>query len=103
VLRGRASDATGVRSVEIALRRFEGRRCRWYDSRRRAFVLGACATPKFFRAVVNDFGWSFTFPSRVNPALGRYELRVRATDFVGHRTTAFTARAKTLTAFRIVR
>jgi hypothetical protein len=103
VLRGRVSDQTGVRSVELALRRLEGRRCRWYDSRRRAFLRGACARPKFFRAVVNDFAWSFTFPRKVVPAIGRYDLRVRATDLLGRRTTAFSARAKTLTAFRIVR
>jgi PKD domain len=47
VSRGRTSDDTGVRTVELALRRFEPRgRCRWYDSRRRAFVLGACAVPR---------------------------------------------------------
>jgi hypothetical protein len=102
VLRGRTSDATGVRSVELALRRFAGRRCRWYDGRR-AFVLGACATPRFFRAVINDFAWSYTFPRRIVPGTGSYELRARATDFLGHRTTAFTASAKTLARFRIVR
>jgi hypothetical protein len=103
-LRGRSSDDTGVRTVELALRRFEPRgRCRWYDSRRRAFVLGACAVPRFFRAVVNDFGWSFTFPRTVNPGLGRYELRARATDFNGRRTRAFSAAARTLIGFRMVR
>jgi hypothetical protein len=102
VLRGRTSDATGVRTVELALRRLEGRRCRWYDTRRRTFVVGGCTTPRFFRAVVNDFGWSYTFPRNVLPPLGRYELRARATDFLGHRTTALTSAARTLVAFRIV-
>jgi hypothetical protein len=102
VLRGRTSDATGVRSVELALRRFVGRRCRWYDGRR-AFLLGSCTSPRFFRAVINDFGWSYTFPRKIVPATGLYELRARATDFLGHRTTAFTAAAKTLARFRIVR
>ena len=102
VLRGRTADATGVRAVELALRRFEGRRCRWYDGRR-AFRLGSCATPRFFRAAIDDFAWSYTFPRRIVPAAGRYELRARATDFLGNRTTAFSASARTLARFRIVR
>jgi hypothetical protein len=99
--RGRVADATGVRRVELALRRFEGRRCRWYDGRR-SFVLGSCATPRFFRAAINDLGWSYTFPRKIVPRTGRYELRARATDFLGNRTTAFSSRAKTLAGFRIV-
>jgi len=101
VLRGRTSDATGVRSVELALRRFEGRRCRWYDGRR-TFTPGSCAAPRFFRAVINDFTWSYTFPRSIVPRSGHYELRARATDFLGHRTTAFSASARTLVGFRIV-
>jgi PKD domain-containing protein len=103
VLRGRASDASGVRSVEIALKRIEGRRCRWYDTRRRSFVRGSCATPRFFRAKLDDFAWSYTFPRGVNPATGRYELRARATDLKNNRSQAFSASAHTLAGFRIVR
>jgi hypothetical protein len=102
VLRGRTRDATGVRSVELALRRIVGRSCRWYDGRR-AFLLGSCTRPRFFRAVINDFAWSYTFPRRIVPGVGRYDLRARATDFRGNRTTAFSASARTLVGFRIVR
>ena len=102
VLRGRTRDATGVRAVELALRRFDGRRCRWYDGRR-AFLLGSCTRPRFFRAVIDDFAWSYTFPRRIVPGVGRYELRARATDFLGNRTTAFSASSRTLAGFRIVR
>jgi hypothetical protein len=101
VLRGRAADASGVKTIELALRRLEGRRCRWYDGRR-SFVFGPCGTPRFFRAVVNDFNWSYTFPRAVVPGLGSYELRARASDRLGNRTTAVSAQAKTLAGFRIV-
>jgi hypothetical protein len=102
VLRGRTRDATGVRAVELALRRIVGRRCRWYDGRR-AFLLGSCTKPRFFRAVIDDFAWSYTFPRKIVPGVGRYELRARATDFLGNRTTAFSASSRTLASFRIVR
>ncbi len=102
VLRGRTRDATGVRAVELALRRIVGRRCRWYDGRR-AFLLGSCTKPRFFRAVIDDFAWSYTFPRRIVPGVGRYELRARATDFLGNRTTGFSASSRTLARFRIVR
>jgi hypothetical protein len=102
VLRGRTADATGVRAVELALRRFEGRRCRWYDGRR-AFLLGSCTRPRYFRALIDDFAWSYTFPRKIVPGVGRYELRARATDFLGNRTTAFSASSRTLARFRIVR
>ena len=101
VLRGRTADATGVRAVELALRRFEGRRCRWYDGRR-AFRLGSCATPRFFRAAIDDFAWSYTFPQ---DRAGRGQVRAARPGhgLPGNRTTAFSAPPWTLAGFRIVR
>ncbi len=92
-----------MKSVEVALRRLAGRRCRWYYPSRGAFVRGSCAKPRFFKAVVNDFTWSYTFSRRVVPGIGRYQLRVRATDTKGNATKAFSSAAHTLVGFRIVR
>ncbi len=86
LLRGRTADPAGVRRVELALMRREGRRCRWYDGRG-AFRLGSCAAPVWFKAVLDDFDWRYAFPRRVRPRPGAYFAFVRATDYLGKRTT----------------
>jgi hypothetical protein len=86
-LRGRATDESGVRRVELALVRFEGRRCLWYDGRG-TFRAGLCTAPRWFRAVLDDFAWRYAFPPTVRPRPGAYRLAVRAADFLGHASTA---------------
>jgi hypothetical protein len=98
-LRGTTSDASGVRRVELALVRRQGRRCRWYDGRR-AFVPRACGSPLWFRAVIDDFAWRYVFPRRVRPATGSYSLLARATDVLGNRTGRVSAAARTSISFR---
>ena len=100
LLRGRATDPSGVRRVELALMRREGARCRWYDGRG-AFRLGRCNMPTWFRAVVDDAAWRYAFPRRVRPRPGAYFAFARGTDYAGNRTSAFT-RANAI-AFRYTR
>ncbi|MDX6671210.1 MAG: hypothetical protein QOI91_1573, partial [Solirubrobacteraceae bacterium] len=96
-LRGRTADESGVRRVELALLRLEGRRCLWYDGRA-GFRAGPCSTARWFRAVLDDFDWRYAFPRTVRPRAGSYLLAARAVDYRGHMTTAPTA-----VAFRYVR
>jgi PKD domain-containing protein len=100
LLRGRTADASGVRRVELALMRREGARCRWYDGRV-AFRLGSCAAPRWFKALLDDFDWSYAFPRAVRPRPGSYFAFVRGTDYLGNASTAFTP--ATAIAFRYSR
>jgi hypothetical protein len=101
-LRGRVSDDTGVRRVELALLRKRGSRCQWFDGRR-AFHSGSCASPRWFRAKVDDFAWRYSFPKGVRPRPGSYSLAVRATDVLGNRTATASVAARTVVTFRFVR
>jgi hypothetical protein len=96
-LRGRTADESGVRRVELALLRLEGRRCLWYDGRA-SFRAAPCTTARWFRAVLDDFDWRYAFPRTVRPRVGSYVLAARAVDYRGHMTTAPTA-----VAFRYIR
>ncbi|TML27612.1 MAG: PKD domain-containing protein, partial [Actinobacteria bacterium] len=100
--RGRVADDSGVRSVELALFRRRGRGCLWFDGRRR-FRAGSCSRPLWFRALINDFAWGYSFSRSVRPAPGPYSLEIRATDIVGNRTARVSARTRTLVAFRFTR
>jgi hypothetical protein len=102
VLRGTAADEGGLHRVELSLSRRTGSRCAWFDGRR-GFRAGRCAAPRFFRAIVDDFTWRYTFPHNVRPLPGAYELRVRAFDIAGNRTAAFAPAARTLIPFRFAR
>lgn len=85
LLRGRTADPSGVRKVDLALMRREGRRCRWFDGRG-AFRLGSCTAPVWFKAILDDFDWRYAFPRRVRPRPAAYFAFVRATDYLGKRT-----------------
>lgn len=102
MLRGRTADDTGVRRVELALMRREGARCRWYDGSR-AFRLGHCAVARWFRAVIDDFAWRYSFPRRFRPRPGSYFLLVRGADVLGNASSAFSVAARTAIPFRYVR
>ena len=100
--RGRVSDDTGVRRVELSLLRKRGRKCQWFNGRK-AFRAGSCARPRWFRAKVDDFAWRYSFLRGVRPRPGTYSLAVRATDVLGNRTATASAAARTLVTFRFVR
>jgi PKD repeat protein len=108
-LRGTASDASGVASVELSLRRVSiskgstsskkkssssskksstrakaaASKCVYLDPKNQKFVLRTCSRPKFF-AVHQDNGlWSYKISDRLNIKPGLYELQARATDKAG--------------------
>ncbi|MDQ4041395.1 MAG: PKD domain-containing protein [Actinomycetota bacterium] len=85
LLRGRTADPSGVRRVDLAVMRREGRRCRWFDGRE-AFRLGSCTAPVWFKAILDDFDWRYAFPRRVRPRPGAYFAFARATDYLGKQT-----------------
>jgi hypothetical protein len=100
--KGRVSDDTGVRSVELALLRKRGSKCQWFDGRK-AFRTRSCFNPRWFRAKVDDFAWRYSFLRRVRPRPGTYSLAVRATDVLGNRTATASVATRTAVTFRFVR
>jgi hypothetical protein len=87
VLRGVASDDSGVSVVKLALRRHvKGRPCQWWSGRRERFV-GTSCHKKFFFAIGDDANWSYLLPRRLGP--GRYVLDVKAFDRARNRDEQF--------------
>jgi hypothetical protein len=87
VLRGVASDDTGVSAVKLALRRHvKGRPCRWWSGRRERFVGTGCRKTFFF-AIGDDASWSYQLSHRLGP--GRYVLDVKAFDHARNRDERF--------------
>ena len=89
---GQATDASGVKSVEVALRvrRISGQGCRWWLSGagRLAHSLTRCAQPRWIRAKLTGPPTSVDWRAPLGHALpgGGYELLVRATDERGNVT-----------------
>ena len=87
VLRGVATDDTGVSTVKLALRRHvKGRPCRWWSGRRERFV-GTSCRKTFFFGIGNDASWSYLLPRRLGP--GTYVLDVKAFDRARNRDEKF--------------
>ena len=105
-LRGTASDASGVRSVELSLRyvpassRGLAGRCAFFDGRR-GIVKRSCAKPLFFRARRSGTRWSVHLTSRARLVRGTYFARVRATDRRGNATSLFSRAARNLVRLRV--
>ncbi len=105
-LRGKASDPSGVRSVELALRYLPARargpagRCAFFDGRR-GLVKRSCAKPLFFRARRSGTRWSVHLTRGAKLPRGTYFARVRATDRLGNTTTVFSQAAHNLVRFRV--
>ncbi len=105
-LRGHASDPSGVRSVELALRYVPtGRRagkpgCLFFDGRRH-LAHRSCARALFFRVRRSGTSWGFQLKRTARLPRGRYFVRVRATDRLGNRTTAFSRAARNLVRFTV--
>lgn len=107
---GRASDESGIASVEIALRlvrRAPARRraraaagCLWFDGRR-GFARRSCDRPLWLRARIRDLAWSRRTRRDVRLPAGSYQLRARATDLNGVESAAASAAARTLVSFRL--
>jgi hypothetical protein len=96
VLRGRVSDPSGVRRVEIALALRAGARCRWWNAGTRSLARGAsCRRPRFVRARLQRVGngryrWRRDLQRPLTP--GRWTLLLRAVDGAGNRASAAVGR-----------
>jgi hypothetical protein len=100
LLRGTArDDQSGVRAVELSLRRRVGRRCSQWSGRSERFVGKSCRKASFFDAGTGP-NWSYLLP---NPLpRGRYVLDVRAVDSAGNSRSRF-VRGRTRVVFEVVR
>jgi glucose/arabinose dehydrogenase/PKD repeat protein len=93
VLRGTVSDDTAVRSVEVALARVDGKRCRWWDARKhRPGSRAACGRPRWLRARLSPAAaasgkraWKLALHRRL--ADGRWQVLIRASDAAGNTAT----------------
>jgi hypothetical protein len=88
ILTGRVSDASGVRSLYVALAR-KGRRCRWWSRKLgRLSRRGSCRRPAWIRARLRrkgkSFVWKVTLRGRV--PRGHYVVQLRAVDGRGNQT-----------------
>jgi hypothetical protein len=104
VLKGRAGDASGIRSVRLGLRplEFTGRTlhgCRWYSGGR--LRSAKCSSVHTFAAKVAGKRWSARVPAARLPP-GVYELRVIATDRSGLRSTDLSVESHTILTFTVV-
>jgi hypothetical protein len=86
VLKGTASDAGGLRDVQLRLAHRRGGRCDAFSDRSARFVRAKCgvANAKPF-SVGAKTSWSYLLPSRLGP--GNYVLEVTATDAAGNATS----------------
>jgi Bacterial Ig domain len=106
-LRGQASDAGGVRRVDLAIQLVASKRhfathggCVWYDPRL-GLVLANCQTPVFVRTRFSHNRWSFLMPPRPPVTAGSYVVRVRATDRAGNVSGAYSERLRTIIPFTL--
>jgi hypothetical protein len=103
-LRGRASDdKSGVKTVEIALRRKGGKTCAWLSGKRATFTsrpmaAGRCAEPVWLKAS-GTTRWTYEL-SRKLPK-GTYVLISRATDGEGKAEASFSVNDRNLVQFKV--
>jgi len=103
-LRGRASDATGLRLVEVALRyvspaRGAANRCRWFNGKKLAN--GSCTRPVWLRSRSLGSTWTYAVRNPRGLPKGFYELRVRGTDTDDNVSSVFSVASKTILIFRV--
>jgi hypothetical protein len=85
VISGRASDASGVRSVTLSLERLPrtGKRCTWLDAAR-GLRRGDCARPPTLIARMRTTAsWAYRVPRRLNLTPGRYRVTAYGEDRTG--------------------
>lgn len=93
-----AADRLGVARVNVAVQRRNGTRCAWYNAKKKRFVAGNCAKPRYTRARGTK-SWKILIPaSQAKP--GVYSVRTRA---VQRRTALVEPARAPRSTFRIVR
>jgi hypothetical protein len=106
-MRGTATDAGGVRRVQLAIqlvssrRHFRtGGRCIWWDPRL-GLALADCASPDFFDVHLHRGHWSFRLGPRPAVPAGVYVVRIRASDRAGNVSNAYAERLRTILPFTV--
>jgi hypothetical protein len=100
LLRGTATDGqSGVRTVQLSLRRRAGRRCSQWSGRSEKFVGKSCRKKTFFDAGAGP-NWSYLLP--VPLQRGRYVLDVKAVDGAGNSQSRF-VRGRSRVVFEVAR
>jgi hypothetical protein len=104
VVRGRASDASGVRGVALRIQRLPrtAGRCTWLDP---VSGLGraSCSAPPSLLARLRPGGsWTYRVPTRIALSAGRYRVTAYGTDETGISGNSARASARNVT-FRVRR
>jgi hypothetical protein len=82
-LRGSVSpDPSGLRDVQVRLKRVQGKRCASYSAGKERFVARSCRRDAAWFSVGDREEWSYLLPARLRH--GKYTLDVRATDNAGN-------------------
>jgi len=102
VVRGRVSDSSGVKRMQVAVTSARDRRCRRWSPGRRRFGRAsrrACARPAFFAARLRRSGGGYAWAARLGARLarGRYVVTLRAVDARGNVATRTGRRAAHVT------
>lgn len=107
-MRGTATDAGGVRRVQLAIQLVSSRRhfrtqgrCIWYDPRL-GLALAGCASPDFFTVSLHRGRWSFRMGPRPPVTPGVYVVRVRGIDRAGNVSNAYAERLRTILPFTVL-
>jgi hypothetical protein len=108
-LSGRATDAGGVKRVQLAMqlvsssRHFKtGGACIWYDAHV-WLVLAGCGSPYWFDAHVAHGRWSFQIGSNALIPAGTYVVRVQAIDRAGNVSHYYAVSLRTILPFKLAR
>jgi hypothetical protein len=100
LLRGTATDGqSGVRTVQLSLRRRAGRKCSQWSARSERFAGKSCRKKVFFDAGAGP-NWSYLLPAALRR--GRYVLEVKAVDRAGNSQSRFVG-GRTRVKFRVAR
>jgi hypothetical protein len=93
-----SSDASGLRAIQLRLKRRDGRRCAAYSGSRERWVTRSCWHNAKWFGVGDRESWSYLLPGRLTR--GRYTLDVRAIDGAGNVSSLKRGRSRVV--FRVL-
>ena len=105
LITGRATDAGGVRRVQLAIQltgAVSSGNCVWYNGRR-GLVASPCGAPYFFPAGFARGHWRFRINRHARIPSGTYVVRARATDRSGNVSHFYAVSLRTILPFELVR
>jgi hypothetical protein len=93
-----SSDASGLRAIQVRLKRRDGRECTAYSGSRERWVTRTCWHNAKWFGVGDRESWSYLLPGRLTR--GRYTLDVRAVDGAGNVSSLKRGRSRVV--FRVL-